>query len=150
TPVPAPTPAARDRFASIVREYLLRVPCQLPSAYLYDALGSALFDAICELPWYRITRAEARLLERHAADIFRRVGGISTIVELGSGNGDKLRRLVSAGRREAESSLVVHLVDLSGAALQTAERTLRELDGVAVVPHRQPYESGLDEISSGP
>ena len=53
---------ARDRFAAEVREYLLRSPRQLPSKYFYDALGSALFEAICRLPWYRIARAEERLL----------------------------------------------------------------------------------------
>ena len=44
-------------------------PKQLQSKYLYDALGSSLFEAICRLPWYRITRAEQRLLERHAPEI---------------------------------------------------------------------------------
>src|SRR5581483_7787362 len=49
-------------FAADVRYYLSLDPRQLPSRYLYDALGSALFEAICWLPWYRITRAEERLL----------------------------------------------------------------------------------------
>ena len=44
-------------------------PKQLQSKYLYDALGSSLFDAICRLPWYRVTRGEMRLLARHAAAI---------------------------------------------------------------------------------
>ena len=55
-------------FASDVARDLQLQPKQLQSKYLYDALGSSLFDAICRLPWYRITRAERRLLERHAAD----------------------------------------------------------------------------------
>jgi hypothetical protein len=56
-------------FAAEVRRDLALEPKQLQSKYLYDALGSSLFDAICRLPWYRITRAESRLLRRHAADI---------------------------------------------------------------------------------
>src|SRR5690349_19512088 len=58
--------ALRSAFADDVREYLLRSPRQLPSKYFYDELGSALFEAICRLPWYRITRSETMLLRRHA------------------------------------------------------------------------------------
>ncbi len=56
-------------FAEEVRFYLTQSPRQLPSRYLYDALGSALFDAICELPWYPVTRSETRLLQSHASEI---------------------------------------------------------------------------------
>jgi uncharacterized SAM-dependent methyltransferase len=95
---PLPMTARADssiaaQFAADVRYYLSLTPRQLPSEYFYDALGSALFDAICRLPWYGITRAESRLLTGHSADIFRRIGGLTTIVELGPGNGDKLRLL---------------------------------------------------------
>jgi len=79
--------SGRLGFAQSANFYLQQTPRQLPSRFLYDALGSALFDAICLLPWYRITRAERQLLERHAATIghaFRRNG---RVVELGCGNG---------------------------------------------------------------
>ena len=52
-------------FAADVQYYLTQTPRQLPSRYLYDGLGSALFEAICRLPWYGITRAEGRLLRTH-------------------------------------------------------------------------------------
>ena len=59
-------PRFASSFASDVRHYLQLTPRQLPSQYLYDALGSALFDAICELPWDGSVRdavvAPARLL----------------------------------------------------------------------------------------
>ena len=87
---PAADRAARTaaaQFAADVQYYLMQDPRQLPSRYLYDALGSALFEAICELPWYRITRAEQRLLAAHGAEILRQVAPASTIVELGSGSG---------------------------------------------------------------
>ena len=58
-----------DAFAADVVRDLQRTPKQLQSRYLYDALGSSLFDAICRLPWYQITRAEARLLRQHAREI---------------------------------------------------------------------------------
>ena len=59
--------SAIQAFAGDVEYYLTLTPRQLPSRYLYDALGSALFEAICELPWYRITRAERYCSELQAA-----------------------------------------------------------------------------------
>ena len=91
--------AALAQFASDVREFLGRTPRQLPSRYFYDPLGSALFDAICRLPWYRVTRAESRLLETYRAELHRLVAPLSTIVELGPGNGEKLRLLLEAAGR---------------------------------------------------
>src|SRR5438067_7294229 len=93
---------AENDFASDVEYYLTLQPRQLPSRYLYDPLGSALFDAICRLPWYRITRGETRLLATHGRAIFARVHDMTTIVELGTGNGDKLTTLLEAGRRDAD------------------------------------------------
>src|SRR5439155_19640776 len=84
------TPAERTslaQFAGDVQYYLTLRPRQLPSRYLYDALGSALFDAICHLPWYRITRAEMRLLAAHGRSIFTCLPGLKALVELGPGSG---------------------------------------------------------------
>jgi dimethylhistidine N-methyltransferase len=127
-----------------IQYYLTLTPPQLPSRYFYDPLGSALFEAICELPWYRITKAERALLERHAADIFARVKP-STLIELGPGSGDKLAAFV-AGGGEAGRGLAVHLVDVSAAALDLAGRTLAALDAeLAVAAHQATYENGLAE-----
>ena len=135
-------PAAIDSLAGDVQYYLTLTPRQLPSRYFYDPLGSALFEAICELPWYRITKAERALLERHAREIFDRVEPLSTLVELGPGSGDKLAALVSAGARAKR--LTVHLVDVSAAALDLAARTLHALDlDLVVAPHQATYETGL-------
>ncbi|MES2537009.1 MAG: L-histidine N(alpha)-methyltransferase [Pseudomonadota bacterium] len=54
--------------------------------YLYDALGSKLFEAICELPEYYPTRTEAQILEQHAAAIAQSTGMGSTLIDLGAGN----------------------------------------------------------------
>ena len=61
---------SRVQFANDVAYYLSLRPRQLPSRYLYDELGSALFDAICQLPWYGLTRAETALLTKHAPEVF--------------------------------------------------------------------------------
>src|SRR5439155_11379094 len=113
------TSAGGDRdskFALDVRYYLSLEPRQLPSRYLYDALGSSLFDAICRLPWYPITRAETRLLAAHRGDILAAAGPPARIVELGCGNGDKLATLVEA-RTRSRGPLEVRLIDTSPAAL---------------------------------
>ena len=88
-----------DAFAADVVRDLQRTPKQLQSRYLYDALGSSLFDAICRLPWYRITRAEARLLRQHAPELATAVPGWlddPTVVELGCGNGEKIEVVLTA------------------------------------------------------
>src|SRR5260221_13826785 len=97
-PSVAPTPSTagleRKQFADDVAYYLRLDPRQLPSRYFYDPLGSALFEAICHLPWYSITTAERRLLEARAADIMQRRPQVSTPAELGPGSGEKLSMVV--------------------------------------------------------
>jgi len=139
-------PEPIDSLAGDVQYYLTLSPRQLPSRYLYDALGSALFEAICELPWYRITKVERALLERHAGEIFARVDPLSMLVELGPGSGDKLAALISAGGARSRR-LSVHLVDISAAALDLATRTITALESsdLAIVSHQATYESGLVE-----
>jgi dimethylhistidine N-methyltransferase len=130
-----------EQFATDVQYYLALQPRQLPSRYFYDALGSALFDAICHLPWYRITRAEMRLLAAHAREIFDR--GVDTIVELGGGNGEKLMTLVQSGRRAPVRPLDLRLIDVSASALAWSARALSVLDAVNIVTYEASYETGL-------
>jgi len=142
TPAAATSGSARG-FAGEVRHFLMQQPRQLPSRYLYDDLGSALFEAICRLPWYPLTRAELRLLEGHAREILD--AGVTTIVELGPGSGAKLSALI-AGAGNDRGRLDLHLVDVSGVALAQARRTLEEHQNVRVVTHRATYETGLEEL----
>ena len=134
-------------FADDVQYYLSLQPRQLPSRHLYDALGSALFEAICRLPWYRITRAETRLLDMHGRQIFRRLDPLSTLAELGPGSGEKLVTLIASGRSRP-APLEVHLVDVSAAALDLSSRLLGALDQVTVVAHHATYEAGLAEVAA--
>src|SRR3954471_18157185 len=71
-------------FALSVAEGLDSRPRRLDASYLYDAVGSALFERITEQPEYYLTRAEDRLLADHAP-VIRELAGSSTLVELGSG-----------------------------------------------------------------
>jgi len=136
------TPATNHPFANDVRNYLMRTPRQLPSRYLYDELGSALFEAICRLPWYPLTGAELRLLQAHAREILG--AGVTTVIELGPGSGAKLAALIGAAG-SARNRLDLHLVDVSESALAQARGALEVFDHVRVLTHPMTYEDGLVE-----
>jgi len=139
--------SATARLASDVQYYLSQQPRQLPSRYFYDELGSALFDAICRLPWYGVTRAELGLLARHGREVLARVPGLTTIVELGPGNGEKLFALVEAGRA-GSSHLDLRLVDISASALALSSHALSSLGHVSVSTYEAEYEPGLAAASA--
>jgi L-histidine Nalpha-methyltransferase len=139
----SPSEATRTAFAEDVAQSLTQSPRQLPSRYLYDQLGSALFEAICRLPWYRVATIEQSLLSTHAAAIFSRLPPISTVVELGPGSGEKLVTLMAA--RPARD-VTVHLVDVSPAALDQAASVLAARSSLTVVAHHATYEAGLSTV----
>jgi dimethylhistidine N-methyltransferase len=118
---------------------------ELPSKYLYDALGSALFEAICELPEYGLTRAEERLLRRHAEEIAARWPPPAVVAELGSGTGRKTRVLLEAlaARRE----VVYSPIEISPAALANCRRELADLPSVRIRALEAEYLDGLAEVA---
>lgn len=134
---------ARHEFAADVRRDLQLRPRQLQAKYFYDALGSQLFEAICQLPWYRIPRAERDLLSQHAEEVGTLLPGLTTLVELGCGSGAKLALLVERMRRARP--MLVRLVDISQTALELSARTLGSLSDVSVVGHRAAFGPGLRE-----
>ena len=135
------------QFVADVRADLSHSPKQLQSKYLYDALGSSLFDAICRLPWYRITRSESALLARHADAIVASIGRKDgTIVELGCGSGEKLVLLAEALQARGASAHV-HLIDISPQAIEHTEQRLTRLH-LSVVGHQSTYEEGLRQATA--
>jgi len=130
------------QFAEDVRAGLSRDgQKELYSKYLYDDVGSALFDAITVLPEYGLTRADARLLHRHAHAIANRMRHASLVVELGSGSGTKTRWILSA--LAALHPLTYCPIDVSESALEKCWRELRQIDSVEIVPLAQSYLDGL-------
>jgi L-histidine N-alpha-methyltransferase len=136
--------ASVAQFAADVRYYLSLTPRQLPSRYLYDDLGSALFESICRLPWYTITRAEMHLLATHGEQVFRRLPALANLVELGPGDGEKLRTLLLAASLRTQTC-DVHLVDISPSALTQAAQTIGTVGNIRVITHQATYDSGLRE-----
>jgi L-histidine N-alpha-methyltransferase len=90
------TPTQLESFASNVRDGLSVQPKRLSSAYLYDAVGSLLFEEICKLDEYYVTRAESEILQREASKIAQLFSKDTVVVELGSGSSTKTRYLISA------------------------------------------------------
>jgi dimethylhistidine N-methyltransferase len=108
----------------ILREVLagLRArPRSLPAKLFYDALGSQLFEQICELPEYYVTRTELALLEEHGVQMAARVGGGALFLELGTGSGIKTRLLLD----HLETPAAYVAVDLAAEALAAACDELR-------------------------
>jgi len=147
-PILAKSRLDASRMAADVEYYLQLWPRQLPSRYFYDALGSALFEAICRLPWYGVTRAEDRLLHAHRDEIIERAGRIAAVVELGSGSGEKLRTLTLSPARTG--TVTAHLIDVSPAALAAAARLLADVPRLSVVTHEAEYDEGLDLFAREP
>jgi len=90
-----PPARAVPDMAEDVRNGLFDKPRQLPPKYFYDETGSGLFERICDLPEYYLTRAESALLERHAGAILATSRPVE-VLELGSGASRKTRYLFDA------------------------------------------------------
>ncbi len=134
-------------FAADVRDGLLRIgQKELPSKYLYDDVGSALFEVISRLPQYGLTRADERLLRRHASEIVDRMGGPVAVAELGSGSGKKTRWLLEAFCRRQRTSY--YPVEISRTALLMCERELSDIDAISIVGFEREYLDGLLEVAS--
>ncbi len=155
--IPAPARTARARaqaaFAADVRCGLLREgPKELPSKYLYDAMGSALFEAISLLPEYGLTRADERLLRRHAGEIAALAASpararIGRVVELGSGTGKKARWLLEELCRRHSTSYFP--IDVSRAALAACRAELGDIPALRITGCLGEYLDGLREAAAG-
>ena len=139
--------AARDEseFARAVRNGLGKEgQKELPSRYFYDDVGSALFDVITLLPEYGLSRADARILRRHAPEIIDRAGSPLAIAELGSGSGSKTRWVLEA--LAAREPVTYTPIDVSCKALEYCVRELAEFGSIR--PLQASYMDGLREVAS--
>jgi dimethylhistidine N-methyltransferase len=132
-------------FADDVRAGLTARPKTLPPKYFYDELGSALFEAICLLPEYYLTRAEAEILTTRAAEIVALVEP-ARLVELGSGTALKTRFLIQAGL--SRGALAYSAIDISQSVLvATAKALVAEYPTLAVRSYQGDYYDGLRQLA---
>jgi L-histidine Nalpha-methyltransferase len=137
---------ARLAFSVDVRRGLLARPKQLFPKYLYDELGSELFEAICLLPEYYLTRAENEILTRYADEIAASIEGPLTLLEMGSGSATKTRLIIEALlRRQTELHFIP--VDISASALDTSSRVLlQSYPRLKITAYASDYYDGLTAL----
>jgi L-histidine Nalpha-methyltransferase len=136
-----------SEFAAEVRAGLMRGgQKELPSKFLYDDVGSALFEVISVLPEYGLTRADERLLRRHAKDIVGQLPSPVVVAELGSGSGKKTRWILEALARRQRTYYCP--IEISGKALAMCHRELGDLECISIVGFEREYLDGLLEVAA--
>lgn len=123
--------AEAAEFAASVLKGLARRPRSIPCRFLYDAVGSALFEDITRLKEYYPTRTETAMLKIFGEEIAAQTGAVDILVEFGSGSSRKTSLLI-----DALSGLGTYIpIDVSESCLADAAKRLgRRHDGLAVRP----------------
>ncbi|WP_293678223.1 ergothioneine biosynthesis protein EgtB [uncultured Phenylobacterium sp.] len=119
---------------------LSRPQKQIPPKHFYDTEGSALFEAITELPEYYPTRTEIALLRDAAAEIATHIPDGAALVEFGSGASTKTRIVLDAAPQLA----VYAPIDISASALEGAASAIRaDYPDLTVAPLRDDFTNAL-------
>lgn len=119
---------------------------QIPTKYLYDETGSILFDVICKLDDYDLTRVESHLLAEHADDVAHTLGEGVRLVELGTGSGDKTRMLLDA-LRDPDSIVPIDISE--SALLAAADRLKADQPDLSVEPIVADFTRPMDLPDTG-
>ena len=136
-----------NAFAGDVRAGLSADSKSLSPKYFYDELGSRLFEAICCLPEYYLTRAEGEILRTGAAEIVSSVTGPVRLLELGSGSSEKTRHLIDALLTK-QTDLLYLPVDISDSILELAsQRLLRLYPGLRITAFAADYFTALQALA---
>ncbi|HEX6835114.1 MAG TPA: L-histidine N(alpha)-methyltransferase [Polyangia bacterium] len=134
-------------FAADVRAGLSAGKKRLSCRYFYDAEGSALFEEICALPEYYLTRAEQQILDACAGEIVAAAAPDAALVELGSGSAKKTRTVIEAAlAARGRSARPVHYVpiDISRSMLLESSRALLDdYASVEITAIAAEYRAGL-------
>jgi dimethylhistidine N-methyltransferase len=135
-----------SEFAADVREGLSRDgQKEIPSKYLYDDLGSMLFEAITLVPEYGPTNADERLLCDNAADIADSLPDSIVAIELGAGSGRKTRWLLEElARREPTTYFPI---DISQAAVEQCQKEMEAIADLTVHGIASTYMPGLQQAA---
>jgi dimethylhistidine N-methyltransferase len=140
-PSTIPAPSRTDALTNGVLEGLRKHPRQLSPVWFYDELGSFLFDSICELPEYYLTRTERQIMRQHAPDMAHHIGPDAAIIEFGSGTSTKTRDLLT----QLEKPAAYVPVDIARDHLLTAASAIaRDYSTLRVIPicadFTQPFD----------
>lgn len=137
-----------ESLSDAVKAGLTAASKSLPCRFFYDADGSVLFEEICAVPEYYLTRAERCILEQRARDIAHSFDTPPCLVELGSGSAEKTELLIDA-LCDRNGNLTYIPIDISRSALEDcANRLLESRPQLEVEAVASEYEAGLDQIHS--
>jgi L-histidine Nalpha-methyltransferase len=133
--------SAVDQLTLDALEGLRKTPKQLSPVWFYDEEGSCLFDSICELPEYYLTRTESQIMTEHGAEMARCIGPHAALIEFGSGSSDKTRILLD----KLESLACYVPIDISRDYLfETAGLLARDYPALRITPvcadFTQPFD----------
>ncbi len=133
-------------FGEEVQSGLSGVPKTLPCRFLYDEAGSQLFEEICEVPEYYLTRVERQILAERADEIARCFSEPITLAELGSGSSSKTRLLIESLLR-CHGRLRYVPVDISRSILEeSAQELLERYDALEIMAIASEYQEGLRHV----
>jgi L-histidine N-alpha-methyltransferase len=131
--------------AKDVLDGLLQLPRTLPPKYFYDVRGSQLFEQICTTPEYYPTRTEDKLLANYGKDIIEKTKP-EQILELGSGNSQKTRRLFDACTSIDHACEYAPFDVCEPMLEETAEKLQSDYDWLTVKPLLGDYHAGLGNL----
>ena len=135
-----------ETFATDVSAGLSSSPKTLPPKYLYDQKGSQLFEEICRLPEYYLTRVGTTILQRNLSEIIGYFNNATSIIELGSGSAAKTRLLIKALLKR-QPFLHYIPIDISRSVLEeSAASLLKDYTELHITAYVADYHSGLQAI----
>ncbi len=136
--------AAKKNFREEVLAGLSKSPRQLPYKFFYDEQGAQLFQQICELPEYYITRTEIEILRLHGSEMAKALGPQIELIGLGTGAGTKTRILLE----ELDNPAVYVPIDISKEQLEKSSARFGEMfPNLQILPvcadYLEPFELPL-------
>ncbi|MDQ3947615.1 MAG: L-histidine N(alpha)-methyltransferase [Thermoproteota archaeon] len=137
-----------EEFANDVARCLSSKNKYISPKYLYDKVGSQLFEQICLQPEYYLTRTEASLLNKHAPFISKLAGSNIKIIELGSGSSSKTAILLSYLSSQ-KKRIYYFPIDISSSILIESKRKLKsQFPNASIIGIRSDYETGIDRAAA--
>lgn len=140
-PSTLPATSHVDQLTTDVLDGLHKSPKELSPVWFYDELGSSLFDSICELPEYYLTRTEQGIMQKHAAEMAQHIGPGVALIEFGSGTSAKTRLLLD----QLEHLSAYIPVDISREPLLDAAGLLaRDYPALHIIPVCADFTQPID------
>lgn len=135
----------KESFAEEISSSLSQKNKFIPSKYFYDNEGSELFDLICDLPEYYLTKKELEILSSFKDEFLAHLDGDYAVVELGSGSAIKTRHLFAI-LSPRQKRVHYYPIDISDVIRQSSRRLQDEFENLHITGIIGQYEHGLEHV----